>query len=143
RGHGRGGRGPARGQGARGGARRGARRLAAAAPPGRQGRLRLQDRLARQDQLEERRRRRQGPRPPYREVTAMAPERTEERERAGGVLAELPTDALVAEIGNLAGALGERAASSLGGKVESATGRLTEYAKNGGGTPLLGAGLAG
>jgi uncharacterized membrane protein len=72
----------------------------------------------------------------------MAPERTEERERAGGVLAELPTDALVAEIGNLAGALGERAASSLGKKVESATGRLTEYAKGGTGKPLAKAGLS-
>ncbi|MFL6073929.1 MAG: SRPBCC family protein [Mycobacteriales bacterium] len=73
----------------------------------------------------------------------MAPEQTEERQRARGVLTELPTDALVAEIRNLAGALGERAASSVSDKVESATGRLTEYAKNGGGTPLLGAGLSG
>jgi uncharacterized membrane protein len=73
----------------------------------------------------------------------MAPEQTEERERAAGVLAELPTDALVAEIRNLAGALGERAVTSFGEKVESATGRLTEYAKNGGGKPLLSAGLSG
>jgi uncharacterized membrane protein len=76
----------------------------------------------------------------------MARERQQQRDgqqRAGGVLAELPTDALVAEIRNLAEALSERAVTSLGEKVESATGRLTEYASSGGAKPLLSAGLSG
>jgi uncharacterized membrane protein len=45
---------------------------------------------------------------------------------------ELHTDRLIGEVGNLVGALGNRALSSVIDRVEDATDRLTDYAENGG-----------
>jgi uncharacterized membrane protein len=53
-----------------------------------------------------------------------------------------PLDRLKSEAGGLAGAFAERAVSAALDKVEDATGRLTEYATNGGG-PGLTAALTG
>ena len=53
-----------------------------------------------------------------------------------------PLDRLKSEAGGLAEALAKRAVSTARDKVEDATGRLTEYADNGGG-PGLGAALTG
>ena len=50
-----------------------------------------------------------------------------------------PVDRLKAEAGGLAGALAERAMSSVRGKVESTTGRLTEYVAGDGGPGLMAA----
>jgi uncharacterized membrane protein len=49
------------------------------------------------------------------------------------------TDQLKEELRNLAGALGERAVTSIGDTVGGATDRLTEYAGNGGGPGLMAA----
>ncbi|MEU4540977.1 SRPBCC family protein [Streptosporangium sp. NPDC023825] len=51
-------------------------------------------------------------------------------DREGGD--EPPTNRLSQEFHNLMGALGERALSSVSGKVEGVTGRLTDYAGSGG-----------
>ena len=53
-----------------------------------------------------------------------------------------PLDRLKSEAGGLAGALAERAVSTVRDKVEDTTGRLTEYVENGGG-PGLAAALTG
>jgi uncharacterized membrane protein len=50
-----------------------------------------------------------------------------------------PVDRLKSEARGLVGALGARAASSVGAKVEDATGRLTDYVKDGGGPGLAAA----
>jgi uncharacterized membrane protein len=50
-----------------------------------------------------------------------------------------PMDRLKAEAGGLAGALAERAMSSARGKVESTTGRLTDYVEGDGGPGLIAA----
>ena len=50
-----------------------------------------------------------------------------------------PVDRLKAEAGSLAGALAERAMSSVRDRVESATGRLTDYAEGDGGPGLTAA----
>jgi uncharacterized membrane protein len=62
---------------------------------------------------------------------------------AGSVLQELPTDRLTSEVSNLAGALGQRAISSLTERLEATADRLTEYAQNGEGRPGLLAALTG
>ncbi|HEX7161673.1 MAG TPA: SRPBCC family protein [Trebonia sp.] len=50
-----------------------------------------------------------------------------------------PVDRLKAEAGGLAGALAERAMSSVRDRVESTTGRLTDYMEGGGGPGLIAA----
>ena len=50
-----------------------------------------------------------------------------------------PMDRLKGEAGGLVGALADRATSSLLGKVEGATGRLTDYVEGGGGPGLMAA----
>jgi len=49
------------------------------------------------------------------------------------------TDRLKSEARSLVGALGDRAVASLRGKVEGATGRLTDYAEGGGGPGMMAA----
>jgi hypothetical protein len=51
----------------------------------------------------------------------------------------MPMDRLKAEAGGLAGALAERAMSSVRDRVESTTGRLTDYAEGDGGPGLIAA----
>jgi Polyketide cyclase / dehydrase and lipid transport len=58
----------------------------------------------------------------------------EDSETGNGVM-----DRLKAEARSLAGALGDRAMSSVRDKVEGATGRLTEYAEGGGGPGIMAA----
>jgi uncharacterized membrane protein len=50
-----------------------------------------------------------------------------------------PMDRLKAEAGGLVGALGDRAMSSLRGKVQGATGRITDYVEGGAGPGLMAA----
>jgi uncharacterized membrane protein len=50
-----------------------------------------------------------------------------------------PADRLKSQVRGLVSALGARAVSSVRGKVEDATGRLTDYANEGGGPGLVGA----
>ncbi|WP_433430324.1 SRPBCC family protein [Nonomuraea sp. CA-141351] len=58
---------------------------------------------------------------------------TETVKKAGGAIAEnLPTGRLVQEAQNLLQAASERLLSSAEGKMEDLTGRLTDYAENGG-----------
>ncbi|WP_055591352.1 SRPBCC family protein [Peterkaempfera griseoplana] len=54
----------------------------------------------------------------------------------GRLVEQLPTDRLREQAQDLAGALGERAAGALAEKVDSVTGRLTEYAQNPGSSGL-------
>ncbi|WP_327109041.1 SRPBCC family protein [Nonomuraea glycinis] len=63
---------------------------------------------------------------------------TEQTKTTGKLKEQLPTGRLTAELQNLALALAERGLGSMTGKLESMTGRLTDYAENGG-TNLLGA----
>lgn len=49
---------------------------------------------------------------------------------------ESPLDRLKTEAGNLAGAMAGRALESVAGRIEGSTGRLKEYAENGGGSGL-------
>jgi uncharacterized membrane protein len=64
----------------------------------------------------------------------MARESARESARDGAV-----TDRLKSEARSLVGALGDRAVASLRGKVEGATGRLTDYAEGGGGPGMMAA----
>ncbi len=61
---------------------------------------------------------------------------------AGNGNSEAPIGRLKAEAGNLAGAMAGRAFESVVGRIEGSTGRLKEYAENGGG-PGLKAALTG
>lgn len=61
----------------------------------------------------------------------------------GSLAAELPTDRLRQEAQNLLTAFGERAVATLTGKIEDATGRLTEFAEHGGDGAGLKAALSG
>lgn len=63
---------------------------------------------------------------------------TEQTKTTGKLKEQLPTGRLTAELRNLALAMAERGLGSMTGKLESMTGRLTDYAENGG-TNLLGA----
>ncbi|WP_345403836.1 hypothetical protein [Nonomuraea salmonea] len=69
--------------------------------------------------------------------------RARRRARSRGVgkefLAALPTDRLAGEARNLMHAAIGRVVSAAGDKVESLTGRLTDYAEQGGGKGLIGA----
>ncbi|SCL14337.1 Polyketide cyclase / dehydrase and lipid transport [Micromonospora rhizosphaerae] len=56
-----------------------------------------------------------------------------------GGLADKARDQLGAELRNLAGAIGERAVSVVTERITGATGRLSEYAKQGGGPGLVAA----
>jgi uncharacterized membrane protein len=62
-------------------------------------------------------------------------------ETAGSIVRELPIDRLREEAASLAGALSERALSSVTSRISGATGRLSEYAEGGG--PGLAAALTG
>jgi uncharacterized membrane protein len=65
------------------------------------------------------------------------------RSAAGGVAGQLPTDRLAKEMEILVGALGQRAVSSLGSRIDGLADQLNEYARNGGGGASAKAASAG
>lgn len=67
-------------------------------------------------------------RPPEQQETQQDTQQETQRETTGG---EQPWQRLGHEVGNLAGALGRKALSSVVGRITSATGRLQEYAGGG------------